>query len=148
MTERLAPASPSSPVLPSSGTLPAAPFPEAYGQVYVQEGRTVFEVRGEIDLLAATRIGPTFDSATGRASPAVVVDLNRVDFMDCSGLTLLVRARRRVVERDGTLNLVCARPPLLRTIRAARLTELLRPVPDMAEAFAAPTGHDVLDERS
>ncbi|MFJ1898136.1 MULTISPECIES: STAS domain-containing protein [unclassified Streptomyces] len=125
MTERLSPT--------ASPTL--VPLPEPCGHVYRRNGRTVVALRDEIDIATATLIAPALDGATADGSPHVVVDLTEVSFLDCSGLTLLCRARRRALDRDGRFWLVCDCPRILRLLRAGRLHDLFRPVATPDDAF-------------
>ncbi|MEV7404636.1 STAS domain-containing protein [Streptomyces sp. NPDC091267] len=127
MTERLSPTA--SPAL--------VPLPEPCGRVYRRDGRTVVALRDEIDIATAALIAPALDVATSDGSPHVVVDLTEVSFLDCSGLTLLHRARRRALDRDGRFWLVCDCPRILRLLRAGRLHDLFRPVATPDEAFRA-----------
>ncbi|MFG3135606.1 STAS domain-containing protein [Streptomyces sp. NPDC048211] len=112
-----------------------APLPEPCGRVYRRDGRTVVALRDEIDLATAALIAPALDGATSDGSPQLVVDLTEVSFLDCSGLTLLCRARRRVLDRDGRFWLVCGCPRILRLLRAGRLHDLFCPVATPDEAF-------------
>ncbi|MFF5532641.1 anti-sigma factor antagonist [Streptomyces cinerochromogenes] len=104
--------------------------------VYDHRGHTVLEFRGEIDIAAATEIGPFLDRVTDRPGARVVIDLRPVEFFDCSGLRLLYRARVRVLERGGQLHLVCTHPLTLRVFRVTGLTRLLPPQPDLDAALA------------
>ncbi|MFG3009490.1 anti-sigma factor antagonist [Streptomyces cinerochromogenes] len=104
--------------------------------VYHHRGHTVLEFRGEIDIAAATEIGPFLDRVTDRPGARVVIDLRPVEFFDCSGLRLLYRARVRVLERGGQLHLVCTHPLTLRVFRVTGLTRLLPPQPDLDAALA------------
>ncbi|WP_406455015.1 STAS domain-containing protein [Streptomyces sp. NBC_00876] len=125
MTERPAPTA--SPAL--------VPLPEPCGRVYRRGGRTVVALRDEIDIATAALIAPALDVATSDGAPQVVVDLTEVSFVDCSGLNLLHRARRRALDRDGRFWLVCGSPRILRLLRAGRLHDLFRPVATPDEAF-------------
>ncbi|GGL63940.1 hypothetical protein GCM10010129_04540 [Streptomyces fumigatiscleroticus] len=97
---------------------------------------TVLEFRGEIDIAAAAEIAPYMDRETGRPQARVVIDLSRIEFFDCSGLRLLYRARRRVLDRDGQLYLVCTHPLTLRVMRITGLTKLLPPQPTLDAALS------------
>ncbi|MEU8508662.1 STAS domain-containing protein [Streptomyces brevispora] len=126
MTERLSP----------TASHALLPLPEPCGRVYRRNGRTVVALRDEIDIATAALIAPALDVATSDGSPHVVVDLTEVSFLDCSGLTLLCRARRRALDRDGRFWLVCDCPRILRLLRAGRLHDVFRPVATPDEAFA------------
>jgi anti-anti-sigma factor len=106
--------------------------------MYVYDGHTVLEFRGEFDIVAATKIGPCVDRATGRPGARIVIDLRSVEFFDCSGLRLLYRARTRVLERGGQLHLVCTHPVALRMFRVTGLAGLLPPHPSLEAALARP----------
>ncbi|MEV5737037.1 anti-sigma factor antagonist [Streptomyces sp. NPDC014684] len=106
-----------------------------YLRVREERGHTVLEFLGEIDIAAAAEIVPALDRATGRPGARIVIDLRGVDFFDCSGLRLLHRARGRVLERGGRLDLVCAHPLTLRVLRVTGLSRLLPPQPTLEAAL-------------
>ncbi|WP_431945308.1 STAS domain-containing protein [Actinacidiphila sp. bgisy167] len=100
------------------------------------DGCVVVELSGEIDIVAAVEITPLLDALTRAPGPDLVVDLDPVDFIDCSGLAVLCRIRSRVHACGGLVQFVCSRPPALRVLRAAGLMNALRPVPSVDEALA------------
>ncbi|MFF0897449.1 anti-sigma factor antagonist [Streptomyces sp. NPDC003278] len=104
-------------------------------RVREERGHTVLEFIGEIDIAAAAEIAPALDRATGRPGARIVIDLRGVDFFDCSGLRLLHRARGRVLERGGRLDLVCTHPLTLRVLRVTGLSRLLPPQPTLEAAL-------------
>ncbi len=103
-----------------------------------ERGHTVLEFRGEIDLAAATEIAPHLDRETDRPAARVVLDLSRIEFFDCSGLRLLYRARSRVLDRHGSVLLVCSHPLTLRVLRITGLSRLLPPQPTLHAALEQP----------
>ena len=105
-------------------------------RVYEYRGHTVLELHGEIDILAATELGPALDRLTGRPGARLVFDLRAVEFFDCSGLRLLYRARARVLAHGGQLCLVCTHPLTLRVFRVTGLARLLPPHPTPDAALA------------
>ncbi|MFE1289963.1 anti-sigma factor antagonist [Streptomyces sp. NPDC058751] len=107
-------------------------------RIHHDHGHVVLELRGEIDLLSTTEITPLLDAVTSEPAPRVVIDLRRVEFFDCSGLRLLYRARRRVLDRGGRLHLVCTHPLTLRMFRLTGLSRLLPPSASTEEALSRP----------
>ncbi|MEV0443802.1 STAS domain-containing protein [Streptomyces spectabilis] len=103
----------------------------------VLAGHTVVELRGEIDLDADAELRLYLDGMTCRPFVRLVVDLRPVTFIDCVGLSLLVRAHRRVRERAGRLLLVGSDPLLLRTLRITGLDRPLPAHPTLDHALAA-----------
>lgn len=114
-----------------------APF-HRHIRVYQHRAHTVLELRGEIDLVSATEIGPVMDRFTGRRHARVVIDLRPVEFFDCSGLRLLYRARTRVLGGGGQLLLVCTHPLTLRVMRVTGLSRLLPAHESLDAALARP----------
>ncbi|MCX4903198.1 anti-sigma factor antagonist [Streptomyces sp. NBC_00878] len=114
-----------------------APF-SPHLRVHQDRGHTVLEFRGEIDIIAALDIVPALDAATGHPAARVVLDLRHIDFLDCSGLRLLYRARRRVLAQGGRLQLVCTHPLTLRILRVTELDNVLPPLSSMDEALGQP----------
>ncbi|MFF7381533.1 anti-sigma factor antagonist [Streptomyces griseoluteus] len=106
-------------------------------RVREEHGHTVLELRGEIDIASAAEISPLLDRLTGRERVRVVLDLRPVEFFDCSGLRLVSRARHRVLERGGRLQLVCAHPLTLRVLAVTGLTRVLPPHPTLEAALRA-----------
>jgi anti-sigma B factor antagonist len=60
----------------------------------------------------------------GAGSKHVVVDLARVDFLDSTGLGVLVGARRRLENSGGSLSLVCPHERLLKIFRITGLDSI------------------------
>ncbi|MEU9158356.1 STAS domain-containing protein [Streptomyces sp. NPDC048417] len=107
-------------------------------RIHQDRGYTVLEFRGEIDIAAATEMAPYLDRVTARESSRVVIDLLHVDFFDCSGLRLLYRARGRVLERGGQLQLVCTHPLTVRVLKVTGLSQLLPPLATLDAALGRP----------
>ncbi|MBO1330771.1 STAS domain-containing protein [Streptomyces sp. VRA16 Mangrove soil] len=103
---------------------------------YVRAGHVVLELHGEIDISAVLWIGPILDEVTAQPGIHLVIDLSPVRFIDCTGMELLCRANRRVLERRGSWRLVCPHPFVLRLMRLAGLTGRLQPMPTLTEALA------------
>ncbi|AZM51858.1 anti-anti-sigma factor [Streptomyces sp. WAC 01529] len=109
----------------------------AQPRVYGLDQKIVVELRGEIDLVAYQRMVPLFDAVAAGPEPVVIVDLSEVGFFDCSGISLLMRAHRRVSDRGGVLRVVCTHPLTLRLLRLTDLTDTLSPAPTVGAALAA-----------
>ncbi|MFE0798557.1 anti-sigma factor antagonist [Streptomyces sp. NPDC058812] len=111
------------------------PSPTRHLHVRRDRGHTVLEFRGEIDIASAAEIAPRLDRETERPDALVVLDLSGIEFFDCSGLRLLYRARRQVLDRGGQVHLVCAHPLTLRMLRITGLARLMPPRPTLEEVL-------------
>jgi anti-sigma B factor antagonist len=67
------------------------------------DGATVLTVAGEIDLTNAEILQEAVD---GTSTPAVVLDLSHVAYLDSSGIRAIDRSRRRLLSEDRSLVIV------------------------------------------
>ncbi|HLL64704.1 MAG TPA: STAS domain-containing protein [Micromonosporaceae bacterium] len=82
---------------------------------------TVLEVGGEVDVYTAPRLRERLVELVEQGARHVVVDLSRVEFLDSTGLGVLVGALKRLRAAGGTLGLVCAHERLLKIFRITAL---------------------------
>jgi anti-sigma B factor antagonist len=66
-------------------------------------GVPVLVARGEIDVYTSPEFRSELQALVATTAPSVVVDFSAVDFIDSSGLGVLVGALKRMRERDGTI---------------------------------------------
>src|SRR5256885_6216537 len=84
-------------------------------------GHRVLEVGGEIDVYTAPQLRQRLISLVEAGDRQVVVDLGRVDFLDSTGLGVLVGALKRLRGVNGELTLVCGQERLLKIFRITGL---------------------------
>ena len=70
---------------------------------------TVARLEGEVDIVAADRLGRALTDATRAGDRGLVVDVNGVGYLDSAGLHLLHDASRRLAARGQALRVVVAR---------------------------------------
>jgi anti-sigma B factor antagonist len=81
----------------------------------------VLEIGGEIDVYTAPRLRERLTELLAAGEKHVVVDLGRVEFLDSTGLGVLVGAHRRLRASEGSLSLVCPHERLLKIFRITGL---------------------------
>jgi anti-sigma B factor antagonist len=74
---------------------------------------------GEIDIDAAPSLEATLDAAIRDSQGAFVIDLSGVEFLDSSGLGVLVRAQARLGREDRALAVICPPGPVRRLFEVA-----------------------------
>lgn len=77
-------------------------------------GTTVVDVAGEIDVYTSPKLREKLVSLVNGGTLRLVVNLEKVDFIDSTGLGVLVGVLKRLRARDGSLDLVCRQDGLLR----------------------------------
>jgi anti-sigma B factor antagonist len=106
----------------------------------------VVAVTGEIDISSAPRLISGLNEAVGNCDLPVLVDLSGVDFMDSTGLALLLNAHRRLSRRGKGFAVVCGDGPVRRVFTITDMVEVLQvhgDVEDARRAAIAATGVDV-----
>ena len=84
---------------------------------------TVLAVTGEVDVATAPRLREQLVQLVAQGHHHLVVDLEGVDFLDSTGLGVLVGALKRVRLQEGELTLVCTQP---RIVKVFDITGLLK----------------------
>jgi anti-sigma B factor antagonist len=99
--------------------------------------RTVVAVGGEIDVYTAPKLREQLVDLVNAGRYHLVVDMEGVEFLDSTGLGVLVGGLKRVRAHDGSLRLVCTQERILKIFRITGLTKVF-PIHDtVAEALTA-----------
>ena len=98
--------------------------------------RSVLLLQGELDLCTRDRLRRAISSALKRQPQVLVVDLSGLDFIDCSGLSVLVWAHKRLAEQDRPLLITGSKPIVRRVICLAGVDTYLH----LSEPEALPSG--------
>ena len=85
---------------------------------------SVLEVAGEIDVYTAPKLREKLIELVSEGSYNVIVNLEGVDFLDSTGLGVLVGALKRVKAHDGSLSLVCTQDKILKIFKITGLTKV------------------------
>ena len=85
---------------------------------------SVVDVKGEIDVYTAPKLREKLIELVSEGSHHVVVNLEGVDFLDSTGLGVLVGALKRVKAHDGSLSLVCTQDKILKIFKITGLTKV------------------------
>lgn len=120
------------------------PEPQIIRQVRTEDGVTVVEAQGEIDLATTSQLAAALHEAA-LTSPQVIVDLSAVTYMDSSGFGTLLGATKKLRPGGGTLYLVGCRPNIERMLVITRLNTIFSIHKNEAEARAAIAASDAVD---
>jgi anti-sigma B factor antagonist len=94
-------------------------------------------VRGEVDMAAVETLERALESAIRDSVGAFVLDLTDVEFLDSSGLRVLLRGRALLGRADRALAIVCPPGPVRRLFEVAGVADLLFLYGSREEAAAA-----------
>ena len=101
-----------------------------------RDGWTVLAVFGEIDVASAPRLREQLITLVNDQKHRIVVDLGGVDFIDSTGLGVLIGARKRVRAHDGDVVLVCTEPRIVKVFEITGLDQLFAIRASVDEAVA------------
>ena len=97
------------------------------------DGAMVVAVGGEIDVYTAPKLRDKITELVGDGAYHLVLDLRGVEFLDSTGLGVLVGGLKKVRAHDGSLRLVCTQERLLKIFRITGLAKVFD-IHDSAEA--------------
>ncbi len=101
-----------------------------------RDGWAVLAVGGEVDVATAPRLREKLIELVNDGHHQIVVDLSAVEFLDSTGLGVLVGALKRVRTHDGDLALVCTESRVLKVFEITGLTKVFAMYASVDEAVA------------
>ena len=91
---------------------------------YNTDGIEVIDVGGTIDIYTAPRLRELLIDLVSRDNCQLIINLDQVEFLDSTGLGVLVGGLKRVRAYDGSLDLVCPQARILKIFRITGLTKV------------------------
>jgi anti-sigma B factor antagonist len=105
-----------------------------------QDDRAIVNVGGEVDIATCPQLRDLLNELVDRGIYQLVVDLDKVSFMDSSGIGVLVGVYRRIREHGGSLRLTGPSAEVRRVLELTRVTTILPVSATLEEAAVEP--HD------
>jgi anti-sigma B factor antagonist len=103
---------------------------------YNKDGIEIVDVEGEIDVYTAPRLRELLIELVNVGNYQIVVNMEKVEFLDSTGLGVLVGGLKRVRAHDGSLDLVCTQERILKIFRITGLTKVFGIHDTVDEAIA------------
>jgi anti-sigma B factor antagonist len=88
------------------------------------EGATIIAVGGEIDVYTAPKLRDKITELVADGVYDIIVDMEAVEFLDSTGLGVLVGGLKKVRAHDGSLQLICTQDRLLKIFRITGLAKV------------------------
>ena len=101
-----------------------------------EDGNTIIEVGGEIDVYTAPKLRDKITELVGNGNYNLVIDMEKVDFLDSTGLGVLVGGMKKVRAHDGSMRLICNQERLLKIFRITGLAKVFVIHGSQADALA------------
>ena len=107
---------------------------------YDKDGIEVIDVQGEINMYTAPRLRELLIDLVSKNNYQLIVNMDKVEFLDSTGLGVLVGGLKRVRAHDGSLDLVCTQERILKIFRITGLTQVFGIHETVNQAIAAKKG--------
>ena len=101
------------------------------------EGATIIAVGGEIDVYTAPRLRDKITELVADGVYSLIIDMEGVEFLDSTGLGVLVGGLKKVRAHDGSLQLICTQERLLKIFRITGLAKVFTIHDSEAAALSA-----------
>ena len=102
-----------------------------------KNGVAILAVKGEVDVYTAPRLREKLVELVTQGKHRIVVDLEGVEFLDSTGLGVLVGGLKRVRSHNGDLGLVCTQHRILKVFEITGLTKVFAIHDSVDAALAA-----------
>jgi anti-sigma B factor antagonist len=97
-------------------------------------GAPCLALAGELDIADVPRLEQAIDAAVAESAGAFLVDLTPLEFLDSSGIRVLLRARALLAREDRDFALICPHGPVRRAIELTGVSDLFSIYATRAEA--------------
>jgi anti-sigma B factor antagonist len=98
---------------------------------------TIVSVGGEIDVYTAPKLRDKVTELVGEGHYNLVIDMENVEFLDSTGLGVLVGGLKKVRSHDGSMEIVCNQDRLLKIFRITGLAKVFTIHDSEAAALSA-----------
>ncbi len=99
-------------------------------------GAHVICLHGEIHVTTAPRFAEHLTAAIESGKTAIVLDMTGVEFIDSTGLSVLLNGMRLITQKHGRLALVCTNQTVLRLFHITNLDRTFDIFDDRRQAIA------------
>ncbi|MDX6707303.1 MAG: anti-sigma factor antagonist [Solirubrobacteraceae bacterium] len=100
----------------------------------------VITVRGEIHVSTAPQFAKRLTNAIESGRIAIVLDLCELEFIDSTGLSVILSGLRLINQKQGRMAIACANPTVMRLFQITSLVDTFDIFPDRATAIAHVAG--------
>lgn len=89
-----------------------------------QDGHTLLAIAGEIDVYTAPKLRDKITELVNAGHHSLILDMENVDFLDSTGLGVLVGGLKKIRAQDGTMALICSQDRLLKIFKITGLAKV------------------------
>ena len=102
-----------------------------------EDDHTIVQIAGEIDVYSAPQLRECLANLAESGQHRLLIDLEKVDFLDSTALGVLVGGLKRARAEGGSMALVCTQERLIKIFRITGLTKVFQIHDSVPSAIAA-----------
>lgn len=102
-----------------------------------QDGHTLLAIGGEIDVYTAPKLRDKITELVNAGHHSLILDMENVDFLDSTGLGVLVGGLKKIRAQEGTMALICTQDRLLKIFKITGLSKVFTIHPSETAALSA-----------
>ncbi len=104
-------------------------------------GRTIIDLMGEVDLFTRDLFKDVLLECISKNDKGIVINLDGLDFMDSTGIAVLILAYKEARLRQADFKLICNKDPLKRILSVTGLDRVFDIHGDVLEAAVCRGGN-------
>jgi anti-anti-sigma factor len=116
---------------------PESNLPQLGVEICEREGAQIVSLSGELDLRAAAELQSALDQASAGERARVCLDLSALQFIDSTGLAIVIRSHQDMSAAGGAFVVVCVAGNVRRTFETTGLMTMLSVAETVDEALRA-----------
>lgn len=106
-------------------------------ETFLKQGVLIVRVEGELDAHNANEFRQKFDAALDHhEAKVVIVNFSEVDFIDSSGLGVILGRYRRIAILQGKILAVCIQPQIIKIFELSGILKIISLYNSEREALA------------
>ena len=90
----------------------------------INENTSIVEVQGEIDVYTSSWVKEAINEAIEKGHYFVIINLEKVRYIDSTGLGVLIGALKRAKEHKGGISLICTNPQIKKIFSITGLAKI------------------------
>jgi anti-sigma B factor antagonist len=102
---------------------------------YTKQGATIVQIKGDVDLYSSPQVRSAIMELTEKKTPAILVDLRDVGYMDSSGVATLVEGLQQVGRYGGKFKLMHLASAVREVFELSRLDKVFEIYEDEESAL-------------
>jgi anti-sigma B factor antagonist len=101
----------------------------------VVENAPVLDLTGEVDSYNAPQLREAMVRLIEQGQPNLILNLTRVDYIDSTGLGVMVAGLKRATENGGSVQIICPNPTIYKVFQITSLNKVFVIHENEATAF-------------